>query len=87
MIEEMNISLPSPLKKWVERQATKQGYGTANKYVLDVLRREKALEARDKIDAKLLQAINSGPSAPMTATDWNHIRTEGRRLARKLRKK
>ena len=84
---EMNISIPSPLKKWVERQATKQGYATTNKYVLDVLRREKALEVRDKIDAKLLQAIDSGPSTPMTAADWTHIRTEGRRLARKLRKK
>ncbi len=87
MSSKFNISIPSPLKKWVDRQAADKGYPSADDFVLEVLRREQALEQREKIDAKLTAAINSGPSAPMTSKDWDHIRLVGRRRARERRKK
>jgi Arc/MetJ-type ribon-helix-helix transcriptional regulator len=87
MADKMNIKLPSPLKKWIDRQAARKGYKTPDQFVLEMLRREKALESHEKIDAKLLEALESGPSTPMTTRDWDHIRVAGRRLARERRKK
>ncbi|HUO10790.1 MAG TPA: type II toxin-antitoxin system ParD family antitoxin [Phycisphaerae bacterium] len=87
MANKFNISIPSPLKKWVDKQAAEKGYGTADKFVLEVLQREQALEQREKIDARLIEAIESGPSTPMTAIEWERIRAAGRRRARERRRK
>ena len=59
----MNISLPAPLKQWVETQVSQKGYSTASEFVRDVLRRE---EARGRIDERLIAAIQSGESTPFT---------------------
>jgi antitoxin ParD1/3/4 len=83
----MNISLPAPLKSWVEEQVEQRGYSTASEFVRDVLRREQEQTARAAIDERLVQAINSGESAPMTAKDWKRIRKEGLKRARSRRKK
>jgi antitoxin ParD1/3/4 len=81
----MNISLPAPLKGWVEQQVAERGYSTASEFVRDILRREQEQSLRAAIDARLIQAIASGESTPMTAKDWQRIRTEGRKLARTRR--
>ena len=83
----MNISLLVPLGKGVERQVEARGYGTASEFVRDLLRREQEQAARAAIDARLLQAIESGEATPMSATDWKRIRNEGLKLARKRGKK
>ena len=83
----MNISLPSSLKNWVERHVARNGYDTADEYVIEMLRREQAQEARSRIDALLLKAIDSGESTPMTAKDWGRIRAAGRRRFMARRKK
>lgn len=42
--------------------------------------------ARDRVDAKLIQALDSGPGTDMTAQDWQDIREEGRKRAASRRK-
>jgi antitoxin ParD1/3/4 len=81
----MNISLPAPLKMWVEEQVETRGYSTASEFVRDVLRREQEQSARAAVDGKLLKAIKGGQSTPMTADDWQKIRTEGLKRAKKGR--
>jgi antitoxin ParD1/3/4 len=83
----MNISLPVPLKSWIEQQVAERGYSTASEFVRDVLRREQEQAIRQAIDARLVQAIESGESTPMTAKDWKHVRTEGLKRVRGRRKK
>ena len=86
MRTSMNISLPAPLKSWVEQQVEERGYSTASEFVRDVLRREQEQAARAAIDQRLLQAIESGESTPMTSKDWSRIRAEGSKRARARRK-
>ncbi len=81
MRTSMNISLPAPLKLWIEQQVDKRGYSTASEFVRDVLRREQEQAARAAADARLIEAIDSGESTPMTAKDWQRIRTEGLKRA------
>jgi antitoxin ParD1/3/4 len=84
----MNISLPEPLKEWIDSQVAAGGYGTASEYVRQLLREEQKRLLRDQIDSVLHESLNSGPSTPMTAKDWEHIRREGRkRIATKKRKR
>jgi antitoxin ParD1/3/4 len=83
----MNISLPAPLKDWIEQQVEQRGFSTASEFVRDVLRREQEQAARAAVDTRLVQAIESGESTPMTAKDWKRIRTEGMKRARTRRNK
>jgi antitoxin ParD1/3/4 len=87
MRASINISLPDSLRDWVERQVEEKGYGTASEYVGDVLRREQEAAARMRVDARLTEAINSGDSMPMTRQDWQRIRREGLKRARRQQKK
>jgi antitoxin ParD1/3/4 len=82
----MNISLPVSLKEWIEEQVSERGYSTASEYVREVLRREQEQSFRGRIDAHLIEAIESGASTPMTRKDWRKIRSEGAKLARRRRK-
>ena len=80
----MNVSLPIPLKTWVERQVKEKGYSTASEYVRDILRREQEhqQEVQERVDERLAQALKSGESTPMTQADWNRIRSKGLKLLR-----
>jgi antitoxin ParD1/3/4 len=75
----MNISLPPTLKDWVDEQVHRRGFGTASEFVRQVLRDEQQRQLRQRIDAALIEGIDSGPSTPMTAKDWDDIRRAGRR--------
>jgi len=84
----MNISLPPTLKDWVDDQVSRRGFGTASEFVRQVLREEQQRQLHQRIDAALIEGIESGPSTPMTAKDWDEIRYEGRRrLARRKKAK
>lgn len=83
----MHVSLPVPLKQWVEGQVLARGYSTASEYVRDLLRQEQERQARSRVDSRLTDAINSGPSTPMTRQDWQEIAREGTKRARSRRKR
>ncbi|MCF6302499.1 MAG: type II toxin-antitoxin system ParD family antitoxin [Devosiaceae bacterium] len=53
----MNVSLPDPMKEWVNTQTETGRYGNASDYVRDLIRRDQ--EKHDKI-AQLQRLINEG---------------------------
>ena len=81
MRSSMNISLPAPLKSWVEEQVTARGYSTASEFVREVLRREQVAAAKERVEAHLLESLASGPSRRMDRKAWARIRNEGIKLA------
>lgn len=64
MRSTMHISLPEPLKEWVEEQVSERGFGTASEYVRQLLREEQIRQARETVDQKLLAAIERGKPIP-----------------------
>jgi antitoxin ParD1/3/4 len=86
MRTSMNISLPGPLKSWIEKQVEERGYSTASEFVRDLLRREQEQAVRGAIDSSLIKALESGESTPMTAKDWKRIRSEGAKRAHSRKK-
>ena len=87
MPDSLNISLPEPLRAWVERQVSRRGYRDASEYLLDLLRHEQLQEVRDRVDAKLLEGLDSGPATAMTPQDWQEVREQGARQVGRRRKK
>jgi antitoxin ParD1/3/4 len=82
MQTSLNISLPGPLRSWVERQVQLKGYGTAGEYVRDVLRRAQREERaiRTRVDQKLEEALGAGAFLPLDRNEWRLIRRDARRV-------
>lgn len=59
----MNISLPDPMKSWVEDQTKSGRYANSSDYVRDLIRRDRArLEAIAEIQAAIDMGLSGGPS-------------------------
>ena len=63
----MNISLPEPLKHFVEEQVNKGATARASEYLRELIREAQRRNQRDELEAKLLAGLNS-PSGEMTRT-------------------
>lgn len=87
-MQTMNISLPDRLKEFVDVQVGSGRYSSVSEYVRDLIRQDEDSKAREKLEALLLEGIQSGEPTEMTRQDWNDIRAEAlkRFEARKSRK-
>jgi antitoxin ParD1/3/4 len=57
----MNISLPEPLKNFVDQQVAGRGFGTSSEYVRELIRRD---QDRQHLRQLLLNGASSGSSGP-----------------------
>lgn len=86
MATSLHISLPRSVREWVDKQTAEGGYATTDEFVCRLLQDARDRQIRERIDATLIEAIDSGESTPMTSADWKAIRREGReRLAARER--
>lgn len=69
----MNISLPEPLKIFVEEQVNKGGYSTASEYLRELIREAQRRKEHQELEAKLLAGLQS-PTSEMTADEWTALR-------------
>jgi antitoxin ParD1/3/4 len=67
----MDISLPDEMKDLLEAQMAQQGYASASEYVHAQKR-----YAKRELEAKLLEALESGPAVVMDRDDWDSIKRE-----------
>ncbi len=72
-MQSMNISLPGPLKQFVDRQIEQGRYSSASEYVRELIRADEKRKAEEQLEAKLLEGLNSAESE-LTPTDWKDIR-------------
>lgn len=62
----MNISLPDPMKSWVEDQARSGRYANSSDYVRDLIRRDRArVEAIAELQSAIDTGLASSPAAPL----------------------
>ena len=63
-VATMNISIPAPMKSWVEEQSKTGRYANSSDYVRDLIRRDRARrEAVAEIQAAVDAGLASGPAA------------------------
>ena len=72
----MNISLPKEMKAFIEAQMAQEGYASASEYLPFSDPRNPETPGEASLEAKLREAIESGPATPMTREDWDAIERE-----------
>jgi antitoxin ParD1/3/4 len=70
----LNVSLPEAMKEFVEEQAAKGGYETASEYVRALIREAQIRAAKEDLDAKLLEGLESGPATPLSKAEWDELK-------------
>lgn len=75
----MNVSIPDPMREWVEARIKSGHYSNVSDYVLDLIRRDQ--EYQDKRNA-LIKALKTGEKsgAPKRTIDeiWKEVKTRTR---------
>ncbi len=71
----MNISLPDEMKAFIELQMSREGFASASEYLRALIREAQKLQARQDLEAKLLEGLQ-GPVTEMTREDWESLRRE-----------
>ncbi len=76
VMQSMNISLPEPLKEFVDEQVDSGRYSSVSEYVRELIRDDERRKSQDKLEAFLLEGIRSGEPTEMTRQDWEQVRRE-----------
>jgi antitoxin ParD1/3/4 len=74
-MQSMNISLPDPLKEFVDGQISTGRYSSVSEYVRELIRADEKRKAGEVLEAKLLEGLNS-VETELTPADWSEIRRE-----------
>jgi antitoxin ParD1/3/4 len=75
-MQTMNISLPDPMKQYVEEQVTAGAYSSASEYVRELVRTDQKRKAREALEQTLLAALDEGSAAQATPEWWATLRAE-----------
>jgi len=76
----LNISLPDPLKAYVEERVASGDYGTPSEFIRNLIRQDKERE-RGRVEAELLEALQ-GKQLSISPEEW-----QGRNIVAVLREK
>ena len=74
----MNISLPGPLKTFVDEQVSQRGYGTSSEYVRELIRKD---QDRMHLRGLLLAGAQSAPTTPADPAYFDGLRARVRERA------
>ena len=67
----MNVSLPEPLKDFVEEQVVERGFGTSSEFVRDLIRTE---QDRTRLRSLLEAGMASGPGSELDDAYFDRLR-------------
>jgi len=73
-MKTMNVSVPEPMRDYVEQQVKTGGYGSVSEYIRDLIRQDQKRKAQEHLENLLLQGIDSGEATNMSDRDWVEIR-------------
>jgi antitoxin ParD1/3/4 len=73
-MQTMNISLPDPMKQYVEEQVRAGAYSSASEYVRELVRADQKRHAKEQLEQLLLNAINSGDPIDVTPEMVEEVR-------------
>lgn len=86
-IATLNISLPDNMKAEVEKVVATEGYGNTSEFFRDLVRDYLKERQERKLEALILEGINSGEPTPFKKSDFEAIRERGiRRIKQRLQK-
>ena len=82
-METKNIALPESMKHFVQERVTEGGYSSVSEYIRELIRADQKRQAQERIDALLLEGLDSGKPVAVTPEYWEEKK---RRLGERLGK-
>src|ERR1035438_2479394 len=76
VMQTMNISLPDPMKQYVEEQVTVGDYSSASEYMRELVRADQKRNAREQLERTLLESLLEGEAQEATPGFWSTLRAE-----------
>jgi len=70
----LNISLPDPMKAFIEAQVQSGAYASASDYVRALVREAQKRQAQEELESKLLAALDSHDFAEVIPEMFERIR-------------
>ena len=70
----MNISLPDSMRTYIEAQVAQGGFSTASEYFRELICQDQKRKASERLEAMLLEGLESGNPTAMTEENWREIR-------------
>ena len=83
-MQTMNISLPEPLKEFVDHQIAEGRYSSASEYIRELIRNDEKRRAQERLEALLLEGLEDDETE-LTPEDFASILNEA--LVRLKRRK
>jgi len=75
-VQTMNISLPDPMKEYVEEQVIVGDYSSASEYMRELVRADQKRNARERLEQTLLESLLEGEAQEATPEFWATLRAE-----------
>jgi antitoxin ParD1/3/4 len=72
----LHFSLPTQLRDFIERRVAEGGYANPSDYLRDLVRADQRRRAREKLDALLLEGLQSGPADEVTPAYLDEMTAE-----------
>lgn len=66
----MTISLPDPMRDFIETEVTEGDYGSASELFREMVRDRQKRKAQERLEALLLEGLNSGEGIEVTEEYW-----------------
>lgn len=83
----LNISLPDTMKAEIEEVVATEGYGNTSEFFRDLARNYLKERRERKLEALILEGLNSGDATALTKDDFERLKQRGlERIRQKARK-
>jgi antitoxin ParD1/3/4 len=79
----VTISMPESLRKFVDVQMKRQGFGNVSEYFRALVREQQAKEADSQLEELLLEGLESGKDIEVTPEFWQDLKAEAAALLKK----
>ena len=79
----VTISMPESLRKFVDVQMKRQGFGNVSEYFRALVREQQTKEADSQLEELLLEGLESGENIEVTPEFWQDLKAEAAALLMK----
>ena len=69
----IHISLPDPLKEYMDERVTEGDYSTLSDYVRVLVREDQKRHAEERLEKLLLEGLESGRGAEYGTKEWDTL--------------
>ena len=75
-MQTMNISLPDPMKEFVDQQVTAGGYSSVSEYIRGLIREDEKRRWQERLEGLLMEGLESGNPVEWTPELRAEIRAQ-----------